>query len=117
MEFCSGKTQYQTYQENKKRLTRTQRTFVRTRSSRFTRQTFPIPSHVQNLMLSSHGQPNGTSKNVNSNSSQSSVNNNINNKHHHHDKIMSASDSPARKMKFAWNEQYDSSDDGIYINN
>jgi hypothetical protein len=47
----SGKTEFQTLEENKKRLTRTERTFIRTRTSRFTRQTVPIP-HINNLMLS-----------------------------------------------------------------
>lgn len=49
----SGKTEFQTLEENKKRLTRTERTFIRTRTSRFTRQTVPIP-HINNLMLSSN---------------------------------------------------------------
>ncbi|CAG2106184.1 unnamed protein product, partial [Medioppia subpectinata] len=49
----SGKTEFQTLEENRKRLQRTDRTFVRT--ARF-HQTVPIP-HINNLMLSlSNGQ-------------------------------------------------------------
>jgi tyrosine-protein phosphatase non-receptor type 4 len=48
----SGKTEFQTIEENRKRLSRADRAFVRTRTNRFTRQTVPIP-HINNLMLSS----------------------------------------------------------------
>ncbi|XP_054165930.1 tyrosine-protein phosphatase 1-like [Oppia nitens] len=49
----SGKTEFQTLEENRKRLSaRSDRAFVRTRTSRFTRQTVPTP-HVHNLGLSS----------------------------------------------------------------
>ena len=49
----SGKTEFQTLEENRKRLSaRSDRAFVRTRSSRFSRQTLPAP-HLQNLTLTS----------------------------------------------------------------
>lgn len=94
----SGKTQFQTMQENKKRLTRTQRTFIRTRSSRFSRQTVPLPQTiVQNLMLSSHhGTANGTSTGAGQNAKHLGK--------HESNKVISFSESPARKMRHAWGD-------------
>ena len=53
----SGKTEFQSLEDNKRRLARQDRAFVRSRSTRPLRQTVPAPNHVANLM---HGQLNGS---------------------------------------------------------
>jgi hypothetical protein len=108
----SGKTEFQTLEENKKRLTRTERTFIRTRTSRFTRQTVPIP-HINNLMLSTNtttaaNSPSGTQYKLANGTNNKLVQTNPSATHTQHrpyesfsHKIQST-ESPSRIPRNAW---------------